>query len=404
MFKTRPLIAIFLIVFVDVLAFTLVLPYLPFFAEHFGASPAQVGFIITVFAFCQFLSGPILGQMSDQMGRKPVLILSQMGTCLGFIILALANSLWMVYLARIIDGITAGNITVAQAAMSDVTEPHERVKAFSLIGVAFGLGFFVGPAFSGILIQFGPQAPAWGAALVSFISILATTFLFKDSEKIHSERKHFHITRAHLAQALNFRPMLNYLKHPQLRPLLIQFAFFNLSFSAHISCFALFAERRLTFQGHPFGPREVGYLYAYLGLLGIVIRSVFISRMIHRIGEKRTAYFGFIAQGLGFMSYAWVTTVPGAIIAATIGSFGSGVIRPALAALMSHFVSPKEQGALFGVSQSMASIASVIAPLVAGFLLGHFSPSAWAFFAGASVLMGFFFRMPRVPETPHASN
>lgn len=396
--KANPLLPIFLIVFVDVLAFTLILPYLPFFAEKYGASPLQVGSIITVFALCQFLSGPVLGQMSDQMGRKPILILSQVGTCLGFIILALSRSLWMVYLARILDGITAGNITVAQAAITDVTKPNERAKAFALIGVSFGLGFFIGPAISAALLHFGSQAPAWGAAGISALSIFSTIFFFKDSLAVHPEKKPFRFTWRDLAQGLNFEPITRYFRLPELRPLLFQFFFFNLSFSAHISCFALFAERRLMYQDHAFGAKEVSYLYAYLGLLGIVVRSTVINRLIDRYGERTTSRIGFAAQGIGFLAYAWVHTIPGALIAATIGSLGSGVIRPTVASLMSKVVPHQEQGLLFGVSQSIASIATVVAPLLAGYLLGNQSVFSWAIFTGAMSLVALAFN----PFTPPA--
>lgn len=398
--KPHPLIAIFFIVFVDILAFTLVLPYLPFFAERFGASPTQVGLILTSFSLCQFLAGPVLGCMSDQMGRKPILILSQIGTCLGFVILALSRNLWMVYLARVLDGITAGNLTVAQAAISDVTKPTERAKAFSLIGVSFGLGFFVGPAISAFLSHFGPQAPAWGAAFISFCSILSTVFLFKDSEDIHKDKKPFHISRHDLARALDFKPIARYLAHPKLKPLLSQFFIFNVSFSAHISCFALFAERELKWKGVPFGPKEVGYLYAYLGFVGIAIRSWLIGALIRRFGERGTSRIGFLAQGLGFGAYAFVSSIPGALLASTISSVGSGLIRPSLASRMSHAISPKEQGALFGVSQSLASIASILAPAIAGLLIAHTSVRVWAVFAGGSMLLAFVFRDPRELAAP----
>ena len=392
MLRSRPLFAIFFIVFVDILAFTLVLPYLPFFAEHFGASPTQVGLILTTFSLCQFLAGPVLGRMSDQMGRKPVLILSQIGTCLGFVILALSTNLWMVYFARVLDGITAGNLTVAQAAISDITKPEERAKNFSLIGVSFGLGFFIGPAIAAFLSHYGNQAPAWGAAFLSFCSILSTLFFFQDSPHAHSEKKPFRITRHELAEAFNFKPIFHYLRSPKLRPLLLQFVCFNLSFSAHISCFALFAERRLFWQGHPFGAKEVGYLYAYLGFVSIAIRSWLINTLIKRIGEKGTSKIGFVLQGVGFGAYAFVDSVPAALLASTLSSVGSGLIRPSLAALMSKAAGPKEQGVLFGVSQSLASIAAILAPIAAGFIIGKVSVSVWAVFSGILILFAFLFR------------
>ena len=400
--NNRALAAIFMIIFVDILALTLVLPYLPFFAEHFGASPTQVGLIITVFAFCQFLSGPVLGRMSDQMGRKPILILSQIGTCVGFIILALAQSLWMVYFARILDGITAGNITVAQAAISDVTQPKERTKAFSMIGIAFATGFFIGPAISGLLLHFGPQGPAWGAAFLSLGSIITTATLFKDNAEIHHDKQPFQITWSTFAEGINLKPMVKYLSLPRLKELLYQFFFFNVSFSAYISCFALFAEYRLTYNGHAFGVREVGYLYAYLGFLGIIIRSFLIDRLLNRFGEKTTSRIGFIAQGLGYCSFCFVYSIPSVLIAATFGAIGSGLVRPCLASLTSREVGPREQGSLFGVSQSLAAIASIIAPMIAGFLIGHASLNAWALFAGLSILFALMIRMPASPE--HSQN
>ncbi len=396
--SNRALAAIFLIIFVDILALTLVLPYLPFFAERFGASPTQIGMIITVFAFCQFLSGPVLGRMSDQMGRKPILILSQIGTCAGFVLLAFAQNLWMVYAARILDGITAGNITVAQAAISDVTKPAERTKAFSLIGISFATGFFIGPAISGLLLHWGPSAPAWGAAFLSFVSILTTSFLFKDEEEIHRDKQPFQITWSTFAEGINLKPMAKYLSMVRLKELLYQFFFFNVSFSAYISCFALFAERRLSYDGHPFGVREVGYLYAYLGLLGILIRSFVIDRSIKKFGEKATSRLGFLVQGVGYCCFCFVHSIPAALVAATLGALGSGLVRPTLASLMSREVGPREQGAVFGVSQSLAAIASIVAPLLAGFLIGNASLVAWALFAGLSMLVALLIQQPNSPQ------
>jgi MFS family permease len=393
--RSKALIAIFFIVFVDILAFTLVLPYLPFFAEHFGASATQVGLILTTFSFCQFLSGPVLGRMSDQMGRKPVLILSQLGTCLGFVILALANQLWMVYLARVIDGITAGNITVAQAAISDISKPQDRAKNFSLIGVSFGLGFFVGPAISAFLSHFGNQAPAWGAAFLSFCSMLSTTLLFDDAEQVQANKKPFKVGFKDLGEAFNFKPIFRYAVDERIRPLMFQFFCFNLSFSAHISCFALFAERKLQWKGVAFGPKEVGYLYAYLGFLGIAVRSWLINTLIQNLGERKTSMIGFLAQGIGFGAYIFVDSIPGALLASTLSSIGSGLIRPSLGAMMSHAVGPREQGMVFGVGQSLASIASIIAPIIAGLLIGKVSLESWAAFAGSSILLTFLFRAPK---------
>ena len=404
MFKSRPLLAIFCIIFVDILAFTLVLPYLPFYAERFGASPFGVGCIITVFSLCQFLSGPILGKLSDEYGRKPILILSQIGTLAGFILLAFAQSLWLIYLARIVDGITAGNLSVAQAAISDVTQPKERAKAFGMIGIAFGFGFFIGPAIAAFLVRFGYSAPAWGAAFFSLCSILATITLFQDrlpapppepvpsahsfkEGKLKAPCAPTHFRMKDLFALFSLRPIFYYLNVEALRGALLQFFIFSLSFSAIISGFAMYAERKIQYQGKPFGATEVSYLYAYLGLVGIAVRVFLIGPLMKRFGEKKTAKIGVLSQGIGYLGYAFVVKIPLLVISATFGSLGAGLVRPAILATISANTSPREQGAVFGVAQSMNSLASIIAPLIAGLLLQHISPEAWALFCGGTALL-----------------
>src|SRR6266404_8854170 len=175
--KKSPLLPIFLIVLVDILGLTIILPLLPFYAESMGATPRVVGMLVSAYAICLLIAGPPLGHLSDRVGRRPVLLVSQMGTCVGFLILASAHVLWMVFLARIIDGLTAGNLTVAQAYISDVTELENRAKSFGMIGIAFGLGFLVGPALSGYLAQFNHTYPILLAAALSFTSIMCTYFL-----------------------------------------------------------------------------------------------------------------------------------------------------------------------------------------------------------------------------------
>src|SRR5713226_1770672 len=169
--RQSPLVPIFLIVCVDVLGLTLMLPLLPFYAEHLGASPTAVGLLVSTYAVCQLVAGPMLGRMSDRVGRRPLLLVSQIGTLIGFLILAFANSLWLVFLSRVIDGLTAGNLSLAQAYISDVTKPEERAKSFALIGIAFGLGFLVGPGISGFLSTFNPKYPIFAAAGLSLTSI-----------------------------------------------------------------------------------------------------------------------------------------------------------------------------------------------------------------------------------------
>ena len=170
--ETRKILPIFLVVLIDVLGLMIILPLLPFYSEQFGATPFMVGMLISIYALCQLVSAPLLGRWSDHVGRKPLLIVSQVGTCLGFLLLAFANSLPLIFLSRIIDGFTAGNISLAQAYISDVTRPEERAAAFGKIAMAFGIGFFVGPSLTSFLFQFGPKARS--SPRPSFLSLASS--------------------------------------------------------------------------------------------------------------------------------------------------------------------------------------------------------------------------------------
>ena len=226
-----PLLPIFLIVLVDILGLTIILPLLPFYAEHFGASATVVGLLISSYACCQLIAGPILGRMSDHMGRKPLLIVSQLGTLIGFLILAFAGSLWMVFLSRIIDGLTAGNLSLAQAYIADVTTPENRAKSFGVIGIAFGIGFLIGPAISGFLAQFGLVYPIFAAAFLSASSIVCTSTLLPKAEP--------HTGEGGRLDVLDWRGYTEYFARPKLGRLLWQFFFFAFSFALFTSGFAL---------------------------------------------------------------------------------------------------------------------------------------------------------------------
>ena len=256
--KKSPLLSIFLIVLVDVMGLTIILPLLPFYAESLGATPSIVGMLVSAYALCQLIAGPPLGQLSDRVGRRPVLLVSQMGTLAGFLMLAFAQSLWLVFLARIIDGLTAGNLTVAQAYISDVTEPQNRAKAFGMIGVAFSLGFLVGPALSGFLAPYSNQYPIFVAAALSFTSIMCTYFLLP-SAPVHPKPEG--------EKSRRWKSYVEAFSDGTLAPLMWQFFAFAFAFAMFISGFALFAERRFVYHSTPFGAKEVGYVFAYLGLV-----------------------------------------------------------------------------------------------------------------------------------------
>jgi MFS family permease len=371
-----PLLAIFLIVSVDVLGLTIILPLLPFYAEKLGASPATVGLLVSSYAFCQLIAGPILGRMSDHMGRRPLLLVSQLGTFIGFLILAYANALWLVFLSRIIDGATAGNLSLAQAYISDVTKPEERAKSFALIGIAFGMGFLLGPAISGFLVQYGYQYPIFAAAALSATSILATYFLLPASIPVAGDApRKFTV--------LDWGNYLRYFRQPGLGPLLWQFLAFALTFSLFMTGFPLFAERRFVWHDHPFGAKEVGYVYAYLGFLGVILQGGLMGRLVKAFGEINLVRAGFFIAMIGLAALAFTWGIPVLLVVAAAASLGTGVNRPALTSLITQRADRSEQGVVLGLTQSLNSVAAICAPAIAGLLIDHRLLIVWALLAAA---------------------
>lgn len=367
----NPLVAIFLIVAVDVLGLTIVIPLLPFYAEHYGASPFVAGLVVTTYAVCQLVSGPILGQLSDRLGRRPVLLVSQMGSFIGFLILAFANSLWMVFLARFIDGVTAGNLSIAQAAISDFSKPEDRAKSFALIGISFGLGFLVGPAISAFLSGYGYQYPVLASAALSFISIVATYFLLP-------EKPAGGIAHGARLSVMNWSAYLKYFKDPRLAPLLFQFLFFAFSFAIFLSGFPLFAERRFWWHDKPYGPREVGYLYALAGFLGVIVQGGFVGRLVKRFGETSLVVASFALSCAGYTLMSGATLLPNLVLAIVIFSFGHAVLRPSITSLVSRSADSSEQGVVLGLTQSLNSFAQILSPMLGGLLIEVGWLTAWA--------------------------
>jgi len=399
-----PLLPIFLIVMVDVLGLTIILPLLPFYAERLGASPTVVGLLVSTYAACQLVAGPVLGQMSDRVGRRPLLLVSQMGTFIGFLILAWAGFnglLWLVFVSRVIDGLTAGNLSLAQAYISDVTRPEERAKSFGVIGVAFGIGFLIGPAISGFLSIFGYQYPIFAAAALSFTSILSTYFLLPSAPVIpESEKREGPPPPAgRRLRVLDWGHYATYFKRPALASLLWQFFSFTFTFAIFMSGFALFAERRYTWNGHPFGVKEVGYVFAYVGFLGIILQGGLIGRLVRKFGEEKLVFSGFVTATAGFALMGFTYRLPGLLVASSIASFGTGVLRPALTSLITQRAGREEQGVVLGLTQSLMSVAQIIGPVIAGFLIDRGLLTTWALVGAAvsavGIVIGSF--KPRVP-------
>ncbi len=380
--RRPPLLPIFLVVLVDVLGMTIVIPLIAIYAEHFHASAFEATLLMPTFAVCQLFSGPLLGRISDRTGRRKMLLVSQIGTFIGFIVMARATALWMVFVARVIDGVTAGNLSLAQAYISDNTEPKDRAKSFALIGIAFGLGFLVGPGITAMLTGFSLSAPIYAAAGLSLTSVVCTFFLLPESKPAPVEGP-----AGRRLGVLQWSRYGEFFTRQGLRGWLLQYLAYVFSFSTFIAGFALFAERRFTWQGHAFTPREIGFVFAYVGLLGIVFQGGIIGRLVKRFGEQRLVGWGFASLAIAYVLLGVIHTIPELVLVATLSSFGNGILRPTITALITQHSSRHEQGVVLGLTQSLTSVAAIAAPPLAGYLIeiGWLGPWAWVGAAAASL-------------------
>ena len=396
-----PLLAIFLIVAVDVLGLTIMIPLLPFYAEKLGASATEVGWLIGIYAACQLFSGPLLGRMSDHTGRKPLLLVSQAGTFAGFVVTAFAPSLWVLFLARAIDGMTAGNLSLAQAYISDVTQPKDRAKSFGIIGIAFGLGFLIGPAISGLLAKYDYRYPIFAAAALSATSIL-TTYLLLPAVSPGGTGSGSPGPGGRRISLIQWGAYLEYFRQPALSPKLWQFLSFAFGFSMFIAGMPLVLERRLTWAGHPFGPEQVGYTWAFAGLLGIFLQGPALGKLVKRFGERALNRAGFMGYVGGYALLAFCHSIPMLALATLVTSIG-GLVRPTLTSLITQATAREEQGVVLGLTQSLNSVALIVAPPFGGFLIEHGYLTAWGLAASAVAFVGLLLASGSPDELPENS-
>jgi len=351
---------IFVTAVLDIVAMGIIIPVLPQLIEDFVGSNARAGIIngvfIALWAGMQFVASPIIGSLSDQYGRRPVILLSCAGLAIDYVLMALAPNLWWLALGRIIAGVTSSSFTTIYAYMADVTPPEQRARAYGLIGAAFSGGFVLGPVIGGFLGEVGPRAPFWAAALMSGIAFVYGAFVLPES-LAPEKRMKFSWRRANPVGA-----MVLLGRHPELTGL--AGVTFLLHFAHHVfsAVFVLYAQYR-----YGWGPREVGMLLAMVGLLDMGMQGLVVGPVTKALGDRKTMLLGLAGGTLGIMLMGWAPS-GWFFVAAMLPNALWGLAMPTLQSLMTRQVSESEQGQLQGATMSVASIAGVMSPLFFGWI------------------------------------
>jgi DHA1 family tetracycline resistance protein-like MFS transporter len=367
---SRPLLIIFLTILVNLIGFGIIIPLLPFYAQTFGASPLTIGLLFASFSFSQLIASPLLGHWSDRLGRRPVLIFSLVGTVISFVMLALAQSLAMLFAARIVDGLSGGNITTARAYIGDIATEENRARSFGMLGAAFGLGFIIGPALGGLFAHISYTAPIWAAAAITVVAtLLAWLWL---PETVH---------RVEAVAVSPWRALRDVGGRPGLRVLFAVDFLYWASFAVYQTTFALFGARRFGFDA-----THTGYLLACFGFLGVIVQVVLVGPVVRVLGEKRTLEVGLLCAAVGWGGSALTHSLPVFIGMLVPGALGIGFCNPSLVSLVSGAAGKHEQGRVQGAAGALESLGRALGPVWGNGLLQWFGEGA-AYESAAVVLI-----------------
>ncbi len=382
--KDKRLFNIFIIVFIDLLGFGLILPLLPFYADQYDATPLVVGLLTASYAAAQLIGAPLLGRLSDKFGRRPILLISIFGTFLGFMIFGIAEPageflagwlgystnfmiLAVLFSSRVLDGFTGGNISVAQAYITDVTTIENRAKGLGLVGAAFGLGFVIGPAMGGILSGFGFAVPAFAAAGLSALNLLMVALWLPESltreerEQVVSKEK----------PRFSFGALWQALTRPRVGPLLNISFFYGLAFALFTTVFSLFAQYQLKLDA-----RQTGYVLAYVGLIIALVQGAGVGIITKRYPEKWVIFISTIILGISLVGWAFTSSLVALLLILIPLAITSGILSTVLRSALTKVVTKDEVGGTLGLSASLESLSRVIAPSLGGYLIG--SLGTWA--------------------------
>lgn len=366
-----PLSIIFLTIFVNLVGFGIIIPLLPFYAQTFGASPVVIGLLFASFSLSQLIASPILGDLSDRWGRRPVLIFSLLGTVVSFVMMAMATSLAMLFAARIVDGLSGGNIATARAYIADVTTEENRAKSFGLLGAAFGLGFIVGPALGAAFSRISYTAPIWAAAAITVVATALAYFWLP--ETVH---------RAEAGGRSPWGALAGLWGRAHLRVLFtVDFVYWT-AFAVYQTTFALFGARRFGFDA-----AHTGYLLSAFGFLGVAVQGGLVGPVVRAFGERATLAAGLLFAAIGWGGSALTGSVPVFVAMLVPGAIGIGLCNATLSSLISKSAGANEQGRVQGAAGALESLGRTIGPVWGNGSLQKFGEGT-AYGSAAAVLVG----------------
>lgn len=365
--KKRALALIFFIMLMDVIGISILFPVSAYIVQRYSQDALMVSLLSVLYAAAQFIGAPILGQLGDRWGRRPVLLASVFGSAIGYLIFGLGGALWVLFLSRIIDGFTGGNMSTASAYIADVSAPEERGKNFALVGLAWGVGLVLGPLLGAVFGQINLVAPTFVAAIFSLLSLILGFFWLPESLPVElREKAPFRLNDLNPLVAISAMG-----RKPGLGILLVVATIFNFAFSGMSSIETLFMIQRWAAQ-----PWQVGARLTMVGIILIVVQSTLIPWMLARFDEKRVAVWAFFLQAAGaFFTFINPDFILFYVIT-VITSIANGFIFPSITSLTSNRVSNSEQGLLMGVTTALASLANIFGPLWAGVVYDHVMPGA----------------------------
>jgi MFS transporter, DHA1 family, tetracycline resistance protein len=375
------LLIIFLTVFIDLIGFGIVMPLLPIYSKEFGAPGWMNGAIVGSFSLMQFIFAPWWGRLSDRLGRRPILLISNFGSAAAYAMFGFASTfqgqtaLWLLLVSRIFAGICGANLSVASAYIADVSPPEKRSKSMGLIGMAFGLGFILGPALGSFSAdKFGLAGPGWVAGAICGLNFIFTASFLAESRKPAGETQ---VHRVRLAQ------WAHTFQHPTVAFLIVTYFFATFGFASFEMTIGFILR-----DNFGYGPKQIGYYITYCGLLSALLQGGGIGPLVKRFGERTLLSIALIVAAVGLLMLPYATTQAGLLLGLAVFAAGSGIHRPPLFGLISLLTPPDEQGATMGVSQSASSLARIVAPFFAATLYEYSQALPYLICACMSLVSG----------------